>query len=175
MSIENTARLETLLAAMGRGERDAMGELYTLTADTLYGYALSLLKNSHDAEDVLHDAYVSVWQAAGSYQPQRKPLAWLFTIVRNLAMSVHRRQSRQGALLQEPELPHRADPEERLLLAASLSELADDEREILYLHAVAGLKHREIAGLMHKPLPTVLSRYHRALKKMQTILGEEDG
>ena len=48
--------------------------------------------------------------------------------------------------------------------------LRDDEREIVSLHALTGLKHREIAALMDLALPTVLSKYNRALKKMRASL-----
>ena len=51
--------------------------------------------------------------------------------------------------------------------------LSDEERQIVTLHAVSGFKHREIAGFLDIPLPTVLSRYNRALKKLRKYLTEE--
>ena len=53
---------------------------------------------------------------------------------------------------------------------AALTALADDERQIVLLHAVTGWKHREIAGLLELPLSTVLSKYRRALLKLKTKL-----
>ena len=50
----------------------------------------------------------------------------------------------------------------------------DEERRIVLLHAVTGLKHRELAALLELPLPTVLSKYHRALKKMRSFLEGDD-
>ena len=47
-------------------------------------------------------------------------------------------------------------------------------RRIVLLHAVTGMKHREIAALLELPLPTVLSKYHRALKKMRSCLEGDD-
>lgn len=55
-----------------------------------------------------------------------------------------------------------------------MRDLADDEREILLLHALSGFKHREIAELTKRPLSTILSKYHRALKKMRAALKEAD-
>ena len=52
--------------------------------------------------------------------------------------------------------------------------LGDAERRIVLLHAVTGMKHREIAALLELPLPTVLSKYHRALKKMRSCLEGDD-
>ena len=50
----------------------------------------------------------------------------------------------------------------------------DEERRIVLLHAVTGMKHREIAALLELTLPTVLSKYHRALKKMRSTLEGDD-
>lgn len=55
-----------------------------------------------------------------------------------------------------------------------MRELADEERQILMLHAVTGMKHREIAELLQLSLSTVLSKYHRALKKLRKCLGGEE-
>ena len=52
----------------------------------------------------------------------------------------------------------------------ALASLGEEERRIVLLHAVTGMKHREIAALLELPLPTVLSKYHRALKKMRAYL-----
>ncbi len=60
--------------------------------------------------------------------------------------------------------------EDRQVLDAALTALADDERQIVLLHAVTGWKHREIAGLLELPLSTVLSKYRRALLKLKTKL-----
>lgn len=53
-----------------------------------------------------------------------------------------------------------------------LAQLAQDEREIVVLHVVTGLKHREIAELLEMPLPTVLSKYRRSLKKLERLVRE---
>ena len=66
------------------------------------------------------------------------------------------------------------DADERALLQGALARLADEERRIVLLHAVTGMKHREIAALLELPLPTVLSKYHRALKKMRIFLEGDD-
>ena len=66
------------------------------------------------------------------------------------------------------------DADERALLQGALASLTDEERRVVLLHAVTGLKHREIAALLELPLPTVLSKYHRALKKMRSCLEGDD-
>ena len=57
----------------------------------------------------------------------------------------------------------------------ALARLSPEERQIVLLHAAAGLKHREIARLLELPLSTVLSKYHRGLKKLKALMkGESD-
>ena len=70
------------------------------------------------------------------------------------------------------ELSYVQDPVDRLVLESALRLLREQEREIIFLHLVAGLKHRAIAGLLHLPLSTVLSGYRRALTKMKSYLEE---
>ena len=64
--------------------------------------------------------------------------------------------------------------EDSLLLRTLLGNLSDEERQIVTLHALAGCKHREIAVILGIPLPTVLSKYRRALRKLEKQLEEGD-
>lgn len=70
-------------------------------------------------------------------------------------------------------LSYVSDPTDRLVLEAALKTLNEEERRVVLLHAISGLKHREIAQDLGLPLSTVLSRYHRALKKLKRCLTEE--
>ena len=84
-----------------------------------------------------------MWQAAGQYRSQGKPRAWLMTIVRNLALSHLRQQSRTEPLTQEDWQDRFADnpavsQEDRLTLGALLAALGDQERQIVTLHALGG-------------------------------------
>ena len=106
-------------------------------------------------------------------------MGWLMTITRNLALDRLRQHSRTQTLPHEDwqALPEEASPvtaEDRMMLEALLSVLEDQERQIVTLHALTGLKHREIAALLGLPLPTVLSKYSRALKKLRLAWKEAD-
>lgn len=162
------------------GGQAALEQLYLCTKDAIYGYALSILKNTHDAEDVLHDCYISIYQTAHSYVSAGKPMAWIFTITRNFCLSKIRSRSHFTEVPEEDwewylESNDQVSPEDRIVLEDCLRSLEDDEREILLLHVLSGMKHREIAELLKRPLSTILSKYHRALKKMRALLEKEDG
>lgn len=171
--------VEKCIANIVKGDKQALAQLYEQTHAAVYGFALSILKNQQDAEDVLQDVYLQIWKAAAGYKPAGKPLAWIFTITRNLALMRLREQSRTIAVAPEDWQNVFADEpavnqEDRLVIESLLDMLSDEERQIVMLHAVAGMKHREIAEILSMGLPTVLSKYSRALKKLRNALKEAD-
>ena len=146
--------LERLLLEVAAGEQEALAQLYHRTRTAVYGLVLSYVKNAHDAQDITQDTFVRIWDNAPQYRPQGSPMGWMLTIARNLAPNL--------------------STEDRLLVQNALAALEEQERRVVVLHAVTGLKHREIAALLELPLATVLSKYHRALKKLKLQL-EGDG
>lgn len=171
--------LEALIGGIAAGSREDLAELYRRTRAAVYGLALSYLKNGAEAEDVAQDTFVKVWAAAPSYRPQGKPMAWLLTIARNLALGRLRSAARIQDLSEAEWSAFSIESDtltadDRTVLGAALARLSDEERHIVVLHAVCGLKHREIAQFLDLALPTVLSRYHRSLKKLKTILEGDD-
>lgn len=163
---------ENLILRMADGDRNAFTELYRQTSSAVYGFALSILKNKHDAEDVMHDAYIRAYTAAITYKPMGKPLSWILTIVRNLCMSKIRTGKVCEDISQYENLAgiDADDSIDRIVLKEALQILDLDERQIVILHALTGLKHREIAEIIDAPTGTVLSKYNRALKKMRKEL-----
>lgn len=171
--------LERLLAQIANRDREALGELYRRARGAVYALALGLLKNPQDAQDVTQDTFVRVWEGAGNYRSQGSPMAWVLTIARNLARMRLRQGGREVRLTDGeweviPAAAPAVTPEDRRLLQTALAALEDRERQVVLLHAAAGLKHRETAALLELPLPTVLSKYRRALKKMRVFLEGED-
>ena len=166
--------LDALLQRIASGDREALADLYHRVRTTVYALALSYLKNAQDAEDATQDAFVQVWDHAPQYRPQGFPMAWLLTIARNLSLMKLREKDRTESLPEEDwALPGPDDAlttEDRTVLSAAMSVLEDEEQRIVLLHAVTGLKHREIAESLSLPLSTVLSKYHRALKKLRRKL-----
>lgn len=172
---------EELLRRVGSGDQDAFHQLYLSTDRTIYSFILSILKNPQDAEEIMQETYLKIWTSAASYHSQGKPLAWMFTIARNLCYMKFRDQKKQADIgldeLNGEELGEVCLPLEQMtdaiVLKAALEILKEDERQIVLLHASAGLKHREIASSLQMPLATVLSKYNRAMKKLQQYLREE--
>ena len=181
-TLENTQRerpsapeLKDLIRRIGLGEEAALAEFYRKTSSAVFGFALSICKNHADAEEIMQDTYLAVDANAGQYQPTGSPMAWLLTIAKNLALGRLRRRDRETAVETLPEQAHPSDTAERtenkMILETAMTILSEEERQILILHAVSGLKHREIAAVLGLTLSGTLSKYHRALKKLQKQLG----
>lgn len=170
---------ESLFTRIGENDSAAFEELYRLSERAVYALVLSILKDPSATQDVVQETYLKIWSAAHLYQPQGKPLAWIFTISKNLAFSFLR-QNKTNMLsdefIMEDDLRYScvSDPTDRLVLEAALSILNESERQVILLHVVSGLTHREIAKAFDEPLSTVLSRYHRALKKLKKYLAEKE-
>lgn len=81
-----SAQLEDWIDRTGKGEKDAFCNLYVQTKRILFSYALSILHNREDAEDAMQDTYLKIRSAAHLYTPMGKPLAWMFTIERNVCL-----------------------------------------------------------------------------------------
>lgn len=166
---------EKLILKIAAGDRGAFEELYRATDSAVYGLALSILRNRQDAEDIMHDTYIKLFQNACTYQPQGKPLAWILTITRNLCFNRLRERRpdlelEQAADLADKTADTESSAENRICLDAALEHLDEEERQIVLLHAMAGWKHRETASFLGLALSTVLSKYSRALKKMKAVL-----
>ncbi|MDO4564057.1 MAG: RNA polymerase sigma factor [Clostridia bacterium] len=177
LSEQDADLLEQQISAIAGGDMAALAALYEQTKSAVYGFALSLTRNPHDAEDVLQTVYVQLHKNAGQYRRQGKPLAWILTIARNTVRMKQRRDNRLTALPADYEVEDTKNPlqtkEDQMVLLTALNALNSTERQIVILHAVSGMKHRELAELLQLPLSTVISKYNRAIKKLERALKEE--
>lgn len=163
------------IGLIAKGSKSALAALYEKIRIPVYSYALSVMKSPQDAEDVLQDTLLEIWRSAGAYESRGKPMGWVISIAKSIClMKLRKQKARAEEPLEScPEPLAEAgglDPEEIMALKGCFEELRDSEREIIVLHAVAGLKHREIAELLGLNLPTVLSRYNRSIKKLRKLL-----
>ena len=169
------AALEEDLLRMAQGDTAALERFYEGTKAVVYGFVLSILKHAHDAEDVMQEVYLQIYSAAGRYRPDGNPMPWILTIAKNLALMKLRQRRRESqmtaeeaeAFLDSVAWESGVSREDSIVLRSLLLTLSAEELQIVMLHAVAGCKHREIAAMLELPLPTVLSKYRRALKKLK--------
>lgn len=164
--------IEEQLLRIAKKDKEALSYVYNQTKTSVYGFALSILKNPYDAEDVLQETYITIYSAADKYEPQGKPLAWIFTIAKNLCFMKLREGKKMAEWSEEKfEKIEAYQPEvtieDKIVLRAAMEQLTCEEGQIIMLHAVAGFKFREISAMLTLPLATVLSKYHRSIKKLK--------
>jgi RNA polymerase sigma-70 factor (ECF subfamily) len=168
---------ERIFERIGKGDSSALDELYQKTERTLYAFTVSLTRDHEQAKDLMQETYLKILSAAHLYRPMGKPLAWMFTIAKNLYYTEMKRNSRFSSedptdLSNDRRFSYVTDADDRLVLEGVLKKLTEEEREIIMLYAVSGMKHREIAESLNIKLSTLLSKYHRGLKKLRSHLEE---
>lgn len=170
---------EKIILDIANGDKAALSELYLQTKNAVYSFALSTLRDMQSAEDVMQETFIQVWNSAETYVPRGKsPLPWILGIAKNLSLARMREDRRLGSWIDDN--PEPADPldqilacENKIVTRAVLAKLSQEERQIVVLHVVAGLKHREVAALLELPLSTVLNKYNRSLKKLEKLVREQ--
>ena len=163
---------ESYLLKISQGCHNSLELLYEKTKSYVYRYALSMVKNITDAEDIMQDTYVNIYKYAHMYNPRKRPLAWILTITRNLCLNRLKKKKVKEIDIHEIEQVlsnNRKDEHHNyILLNIILSELTEEESKIIVLSSIEGLKYREIAELLDLNISTILSKYHRAIKKIRS-------
>ncbi len=180
----STASDATLLRLIGMREGAALEALYDRHHRVAMGLAMRLLQNRQEAEDVVQEAFLTVWRRASTYHEERGSVRnWLLSIVHHGAVS----QLRQHRPVQWPEAwgepplepPDEAETDvldqamrriEAQRVRAALLALPTEQRETLVLAYFGGLSCQQIAERTGVPLGTVKGRLRLALQKLRLTL-----
>ncbi len=143
----------------------------------LYRMAYRMIGDQHEAEDMVQEAFRSVWKSRSRFDPQRGERAWLVAILRRRVIDRWRKRPPPRPLADDTELeigvagddPFRDEFTDEV--QAALQRLPEVLRETLLLVVVGELTHQEAADLLEVPLGTVLSRVSRARTRLREYLG----
>lgn len=180
-------RLVNLLARVALRDQQAFKELYDLTSSHLYGVALRYLRTASTAEEILQEAYINVWQQAGTYAATLSaPMTWLISVVRNKALDHLRKFRREtettdpveaGAEGQVEAIADHADPHElfsaateAMVLKRCVAQLDAPQRQSLALAFYDGLSHSELAEHLRVPLGTAKAWVRRGLERLRKCI-----
>ena len=158
-----------------QGDREAFGQLYTLTYDRLRQMCRRYVSNESTIDDLLHDAYLLIFTKIGSLKDASKADAWMQRVVQNLALAYanHAKQQTVVALdsLQEPpaisETPPPIDYEEIMSL---IGQLPESYQRVFRLSVFEGLSHQEIAELLNIEPHTSSADLFRAKEMLRRSL-----
>lgn len=168
--------LNQLLEDIKENKLDSFDLLYELTHKQVYLSILSIIKDASLAEEILQETYYKVLKYAKKYKSNTNVNNWIITIARNEAKNAYNKRKREmQADSQKTEFlftesPNRNTP----LLELMYSVLKENEIELILLHVIHNLTHKEIAKKLNKPLGTILWQYNQAIKKLKEKAGEMD-
>lgn len=178
--VDHTAADIALIARIARREAAAIAELYDRHNRLVFGLILRILRDRGEAEEVLQEVFVSVWNKADSYNATLgAPLAWLVRIARNRAidrlraLAVRAEAVEVGApepiRLDSPET-HVVQRERQQVVARALAALPPEQRGLIEQAYFEGLTQSELAARLSLPLGTVKTRIRAGMTKLREQL-----
>jgi len=162
--------------------------------DALYRTAVRMTGNPMDAEDLVQETYLRAFRSLTQFRAGTNLRAWLFKILTNAFINDYRKRSRRPRstsldnvedyylythLIDSGIQPSASRPEDEVLasitdesVVQALGALSEDFLQVVLLADVEGFAYREIADIMGIPIGTVMSRLHRARRRLQRSLTE---
>lgn len=162
-----------LISRVANRDREAFAALYDRLAGRAFGLILKVLRNRTDAEDVLQEAFLQVWNQADRFDADRAaPDVWVFLIARSRAVDRLRRRTLTTDDI--PEIATFHDPGDDLArcelgsqVSSALKCLPADQREPIQLAFFQGLTHEQIAATLAVPLGTVKTRIRLGMARLR--------
>jgi RNA polymerase sigma-70 factor, ECF subfamily len=172
------------LRATARGDEPAFARVYDRYGPILFGLLLRILRSRAEAEDVLQEVFLQVWQRAHSFDPGRgRAFTWLVTLARSRAIdrlraSDSRERAARASAEEAPPEPAAGEWADTAAVRAeraeavrqALAELPEEQRQVLLLAYLEGMSQTEIAAAKSQPLGTVKTRTRTALRKLSESL-----
>ena len=173
-----------LLRHIGARDRDAFAEFYDKYSTLLFSIASKILNDAAEAEDVLQETFMQIWEKAGNFDPNLgQPLGWAVTMVRNRAIDRIRASQRRNLLTEEAGVEFAlaakssetanetvTGHEKAKLIHAAMVDLPAEQRRAIELAFFAGLTQNEISDKLQEPLGTIKARIRRGLLKLRDQL-----
>jgi RNA polymerase sigma-70 factor (ECF subfamily) len=175
---------EQLMLQVAEGSRPAFAELYQRFSTPLYSFALKMLSNEAEAQDLLQEVFLSVWHKAATFRSDKgSAFAWVVAQARNRAIDRLRSRRRRGELMDAygPELEPSGSvvtssaencelSERGRQVRSALGELSEEQRQVLRMAFFEGLTQAEIAEKLEEPLGTIKARAHRGMARLRSAL-----
>ncbi len=183
--------MDNLIEKVKKGDLEAFEELVHLYEVRAINFAYRMLKDSHDAEDAVQEAFLKVFDKIHTFHQKSSFSTWFFTILNNVCLDALRKKSKAPAQVSinqqsdeedEYELPiedttpgpYEAFQKKDAMKAldAALSQLSDEHRAVIVLRDINGMEYENIAKVLDVSLGTVKSRLSRARQALGKLLEE---
>lgn len=178
MSQSRNTDSQALIPLIAKGDKQAFGRFYDLLSPLAYTFAMRVLRSRADAEDLVQEVFIQVWNQAASYDSRRgKPEAWIITITKSRAIDKlrsHRRKDQRIPVLEDAARRRTEEAENvmdasawKLTLQGALTELSDIQKEALEMAYFEGKTQTEIAEELGLPVGTIKTRIRDGLLKLR--------
>lgn len=180
---DDAIRDKELLALAAKGDRAAFGQIYDRYSKPLFSLAMRMLGESSEAEDVIQDVFIAIWNNAGSFDPNRAKLfTWAVTLTRNKAIDRLRTRKRRASIIERssediadfslsagsPDSVEVAGRNERAgIVRKAFRMLPSEQRKPIELAYFKGMTQVEIAERLGEPLGTIKARIRRGLLRLR--------
>ncbi len=177
-----------LLKRIKAKDEEALSELYDLYNRLLFGMIISIVKKREEAEDVLQEVFVKIWEKSHTFNEDRGNVySWIVTLTRNKAIDRirskgYKTQQKATQDVDAPEFKLEDDAFDPLettifsdraeLVRKALMEIPESQSEVLKIAYYRGMTQTEISGHLEIPLGTVKTRMRQGMIKLKDILGE---
>ncbi|MDD4564634.1 MAG: RNA polymerase sigma factor [Eubacteriales bacterium] len=169
-------RNRELISRIAKGEEEALAILYKEISKDVFVFALSVLENYHDAEDVMQEVFLKIKLHARTCKSFKNINGWIIRITKNTAIDYIRKRKKD--IIDEDLAKDTVDmknantgtiAEQSIFITEIFDELKGEERQILILRLVSDLTHRSIAEALDLPLATVKWRYRKAISCLEEL------
>lgn len=169
---EWSGELKSAVDRAKQGDSEAIRYLYLRFSGNVYGYAVSIVQDDHEAEDIVQQVFTRLLTAISNYDHRGVPFsAWLFRITHNMSVDHLRRRT----VLCDEVRTHDESPDDRrselsTAISSALAELPEGQREVMVLRHVAGYPPGDIAVALGKSEDAVHGLHHRGRRSVQRVL-----
>ena len=167
-------RLNELLEQLQKGHMEFFDEFYERTKRGVYLSAYSILHEEGETENVLQDADIKFLEKLPTLRKDKSVLAYLMSTARNLAINLSKERSRISYELDPSLIPAKEENNDTHVFEVMGRVLTQKEEQIVLMHSIYEMGHKEIAEAIHMPLGSVTWAYNNAIKKLRKEL-EKDG
>lgn len=182
------AEFDDCMRSMQSGDKDALQRIYDDYIAYIYTCVYSVLKNKENAEDLTSDFFLKLWEISDRYKPGNGHKAWMVRIAHNMSIDFLRKRRREtltdqmedamedestesrGGSIYDGE--HETSPVEsevisNLFLEEALSNLTEDEREVINMKIICDMTFKDIAMTLGVSMGTATWKYQSAMKKLR--------
>lgn len=170
--IMDNEQLLKLFIELKNGNMDSFDEFYELTKRGVFSFSFQILRNQEEAENVLQDTYLQFLKKLPSLKPDKSILAYLMQTSKNLSLNVLKKYKKRDTAFDMETVPDSCNTggDDDTVMRVMRETLKPDEIQIVLMHSLYDMTHKEIAKALRRPLGTITWSYNNSMKKMKEAL-----